>query len=104
MRNDGVDRFRVGVTREVRTSDGTFVFAPYDLKALEDAGIEWAFLTEEARPLRRNLLQGLDGLYHYSAPVTRASLEGVDRLAIIARNGVGLDFVDVAACTSEESR
>jgi phosphoglycerate dehydrogenase-like enzyme len=99
MRNDGVDRFRVGVTREVRTSDGTFVFAPYDLKALEDAGIEWAFLTEEARPLRRNLLQGLDGLYHYSAPVTRASLEGVDRLAIIARNGVGLDFIDVAACS-----
>jgi phosphoglycerate dehydrogenase-like enzyme len=99
MRNDGVDRFRVGVTREVRTSDGTFVFAPYDLKALEDAGIEWAFLAEEARPLRPHLLQGLDGLYHYSAPVTRASLEGVDRLAIIARNGVGLDFVDVAACS-----
>ena len=99
MRDDGVDRFRVGVTREVRTSDGGFVFAPYDLRALEDAGIEWAFLTEEARPLRPGLLHGLDGLYHYSAPVTRASLEGVDRLAIIARNGVGLDFIDVAACS-----
>ena len=26
-------------------------------------------------------------------------LEGVERLAIIARNGVGLDFVDVPACS-----
>ena len=58
--------------------DGAFVFAPYDLKALEDAGIEWSFLAEEARPLRPDLLHGLNGLYHYSAPVTRASLEGVD--------------------------
>jgi phosphoglycerate dehydrogenase-like enzyme len=99
MRSDRVARFRVGVTREVRTPDGAFVFAPYDLKALEDAGIEWAFLTEEARPLRPDQLHGLNGLYHYSAPVTRASLEGVDGLAIIARNGVGLDFIDVAACS-----
>jgi hypothetical protein len=79
MRSDRVARFRVGVTREVRTPDGAFVFAPYDLKALEDAGIEWAFLTEEARPLRPDQLHGLNGLYHYSAPsrgpVWRASTD-----------------------------
>ena len=99
MTDDRIERFRVGVTREVRTPDGGFLFAPYDLTALEDAGIEWSFLSEDARPLRSDLLQGIDGLYHYSAPVTRASLEGVERLAVIARNGVGLDFVDVLACT-----
>ena len=41
----------------------------------------------------------LDGLYHYSAPLTAASLDGVDRLVLIARHGVGLDFVDLDACT-----
>lgn len=99
MPDDRKGRFRVGVTREVRTADGAFVFAPYDLTALEDAGIEWSFLAEEARPLHPDLLHGIDGLYHYSAPITQASLEGVERLAIIARNGVGLDFVDLGACS-----
>jgi phosphoglycerate dehydrogenase-like enzyme len=31
--------------------------------------------------------------------VTEASLEGVDRLALLARHGVGLDFIDLEACT-----
>ena len=99
MPDDRIEPFRVGVTRDVRTTDGSFVFAPYDLSALEGAGVEWSFLSEDARPLRPDLLHGIDGLYHYSAPITRASLEGVERLAIIARNGVGLDFVDLPACS-----
>jgi D-3-phosphoglycerate dehydrogenase len=99
MPDDHNEPFRVGVTREVRRPDGSFVFAPCDLSALDEAGVEWSFLAEDARPLRPDLLQGIDGLYHYSAPVTAASLDGLDRLAILARNGVGLDFVDVPACT-----
>ena len=42
-------------------------------------GIEWQFLAEDARPLRPSLLAGLDGLYHFSAPVDAGSLDGVDR-------------------------
>ncbi len=91
--------FRVGVTRDVRRPDGTFTFSPFDLAPLERAGIAWRFLDEDARPLTPDLLAGIDGLYHFSAPVTAASLDGVDRLAVIARHGVGLDFVDLAACT-----
>ena len=59
----------------------------------------WAFLEEDARPLTPRLLDGLDALYHLGTPVAEASLDGVERLAVIARLGVGLDFVDVAACT-----
>lgn len=92
--------FLVGVERGTRRLDGTFVFAPYDLSPLEVEGVRWAFLAEDARPLTPDLLRGLDGLYHYSAPVTEASLEGVDRLVLLARHGVGLDFVDLDACTS----
>jgi phosphoglycerate dehydrogenase-like enzyme len=91
-------RFRVGVTADLRAADGRFVFEPIGLEALETAGVEWAFVdgTGELRP---DQLDGVDGLYHFAAPVTAASLEGVDRLAIVARHGVGLDFVDVDACS-----
>lgn len=97
-----VDRkmvFTVGVERSLRTSDGRFAFAPYDLAPLEDGGVRWHFLAEDARPVTSALLQDLDGLYHYSAPVTEESLEGIDRLVLLARHGVGLDFVDLDACT-----
>jgi phosphoglycerate dehydrogenase-like enzyme len=99
MHTDQQEPFRVGVTRDVRLPDGSFVFAPYDLSMLEVDGVEWSFLAEDARPVTPELLAELDGLYHFSAPVTAESVEGVDRLVVLARHGVGLDFVDVAACT-----
>src|SRR5512132_419 len=99
MPNDRNGAFRVGVTRDVRRPDGSFTFAPFDLSPLDDAGVPWEFLAEDARPLTADLLADLDGLYHYSAPLTAASLDGVERLALVARHGVGLDFVDVDACT-----
>lgn len=100
MPTDRHEPFCIGVTRDVRNADGTFVFAPFDLSALEIGGVAWRFLPEDARPLTPGLLDGIDGLYHFSAPVTAESVEGVDRLAILARHGVGLDFVDVEACTA----
>lgn len=101
MPADHHQSFRVGVTRDMRRADGSITFAPTaDLSALEAPGIEWAFLAEDARPLTPELLVGLDALYHFSAPLTAASLDqAVDRLAIIARHGVGLDFFDVDLCT-----
>lgn len=91
--------FRVGVTRDVRREDGTLVFAPVDLSPLERPGIEWEFLAEDARELTPELLRGYDGLFHFSPAVSAASLEGVERLAILARHGVGLDNIDLEACT-----
>lgn len=91
--------FRVGVTRDIRRSDGSLAFAPFDLAALAVEGVEWEFLAADPRPLTPDLLAGYDGLYHFSTPVTAESLAGVERLAILARHGVGLDSVDVAACT-----
>jgi D-3-phosphoglycerate dehydrogenase len=99
MHTDRQGPFRIGVTRDVRRPDGSFTFTPFDLSPLEIDGVEWAFLAEDARPLTPELLAGLDGLYHYAAPVTAESLEGIDRLAVLARHGVGLDFIDVEACT-----
>jgi D-3-phosphoglycerate dehydrogenase len=99
MPDDG-STFRVGVTRDIRRPDGTFAFTPYDLSALEVGGVAWSFLADDARPLRPDLLQDIDGLYHFAVPVTAASLDGVERLVVLARQGVGLDFIDVPACTA----
>ncbi len=100
MPDDQTETFLIGVERTVRGPDGASVFAPYDFTQLETDGVGWAFLAEDARPLTPGLLRDLDGLYHYSSPVTEASLDGVERLAVLARHGVGLDFVDLEACTS----
>jgi D-3-phosphoglycerate dehydrogenase len=94
------DVFRVGVTRDIRRPDGSLAFAPIaDLDALDRPGIAWRFLEEDPRPLRPELIEDLDGLYHFSSQVTAESLDGVERLAVVARQGVGLDFVDLDACT-----
>jgi phosphoglycerate dehydrogenase-like enzyme len=93
------ESFHIGVTRDLRRDDGSFAFAPFDLSPLDVDGVAWEFLQENPRPLTPALLSGLDALYHFSAPVTAASLEGVERLVLLARHGVGLDFVDVDACT-----
>jgi phosphoglycerate dehydrogenase-like enzyme len=93
--------FRVGVTREFRRPDGSFAFEPAaDLGALERIpGVEWEFVREDPAELTPDLLREYDALFHLSARVSAASLKGVDRLLLLARSGVGLDFIDVPACT-----
>jgi phosphoglycerate dehydrogenase-like enzyme len=93
------DVFRIGVTRDVVRPDGSLVFAPVGFGALDAPGIEWEFLDEDRRELTSDQLRGLDGLFHFSPIVNAASLGGVERLALIARHGVGLDFIDLDACT-----
>jgi phosphoglycerate dehydrogenase-like enzyme len=94
------DAFQVGVTRDVLKPDGSLVFAPIGLDPLDRPGIERRFLDEDRRELGADQLAGLDALFHFSPVVSETSLEGVDRLALIARHGVGLDFIDLDACTA----
>jgi D-3-phosphoglycerate dehydrogenase len=91
--------FRVGLTRDMLLPDGSFVFAPADLGALERPGLEWELLADNLPELTPALLHGYDALLHFAPVVSAASLEGVDGLALIARHGVGLDVVDLDACT-----
>jgi phosphoglycerate dehydrogenase-like enzyme len=94
------DAFHVGVTRDVLRPDGSLVFSPVGLEALERPGVVRSFLDEDRRELAPDQLAGLDALFHFSPVVSAASLEGVERLALIARHGVGLDFIDLDACTA----
>jgi D-3-phosphoglycerate dehydrogenase len=86
-----VPDFRVGVTRES--------FLPYGLEPLDRLGIPWERLREQPEELTPELVDGYDALFHFFVRVSRASLEDVERLALIARHGVGLDMVDLDACT-----
>src|SRR5262245_46496432 len=94
------DRFRVGITRDFLKPDGTIGFGDIGLRLLEaEPGLEWEFLAEDARELRADQVRDYDALIVLGARVTAATLAGADRLAIVARFGVGYDSVDVAACT-----
>ncbi len=61
--------FCVGVTRDLLTPGGTKPVADIRLDLLDSSGIEWAFLSDD-----------------------------VDRLALLARFGVGYEKIDVDAC------
>lgn len=92
--------FRVGVTRDFLRPDGTLGYGDIGLGLLDQThGVEWEFLAENARELRPDQVQGYDALLVLAPRVTAATLEGADRLAIVARFGVGYDSVDVEACT-----
>ncbi|MCC2670304.1 MAG: dehydrogenase, partial [Armatimonadetes bacterium] len=92
--------FRVGLTRDFLKPDGTISFGDIGLSLLDQApGVEWEFLPENTAELRPDQVQGYDALLVMAPRVTAASLEGADRLAVVARFGVGYDNVDVAACT-----
>ena len=92
--------FRVGLTRDILAPDGTIGFGDIGLSLLDEAaGVEWEVLAENTSPLRRDQVQDYDALLVLGPSITTETLEGVDRLTILARFGVGYDTVDVDACT-----
>lgn len=93
--------FRVGFTRDFLKSDGTVGLGDIGLGLLEGRqDVEWEFLAEDTRELRADQIAGYDALAVLAPRVTAATLEGADRLSVIARYGVGYDSVDVPACTA----
>jgi phosphoglycerate dehydrogenase-like enzyme len=93
--------FRVGVTRDFVRPNGELGFGGHGVRLLEETpGIEWAFLPEHGRDLRPDDVAGFDALGLLGARVTADTLEGNDRLALIARFGVGYDNVDLDASTA----
>ena len=92
--------FRVGLTRDILKADGTIGFGDIGLSLLDDAvGVEWDILAENTSPLRCDQVQDYDALLVLGPKITTETLEGVDRLTILARFGVGYDAIDVDACT-----
>lgn len=92
--------FRVGLTRDFLRPDGTLGFGDIGLDLLKSApGVSYEFLADDTAELRADQLPGYDALLVLAPRITAATLRGANRLAIIARFGVGYDSVDVDACT-----
>lgn len=93
--------FRVGLTRDFLKPDGTLGFGDIGLDMLAAAqGVEWEFLASGGSELSAEQVQGYDALLVLAPRVTAATLSRTDRLALVARFGVGYDNVDVPACTA----
>jgi len=88
---------KVGVTADIRGDDGNPV---YDLSLLDEcAGVYWEWMSG-ADDLSPADLAPFDAILLFHPRVTAASLRGVERLRLIARLGVGVDNIDVPACTT----
>ena len=93
--------FRVGVTRDFLKADGTLGFGDINLGYLDaNPQVEWEFLAENTTELRADQVRDYDAILVLGARVSAATLAGSERLAIVARFGVGYDTVDVEACTA----
>jgi phosphoglycerate dehydrogenase-like enzyme len=93
------ETFRVGLTRDFLKPDGSVGFGDIGLESLDVPGVKREFLAEDTRELRPDQIRGYDALLVLAPKVTAATLEGADRLAVVARFGVGYDSVDVDALT-----
>lgn len=92
--------FRLGLTRDLMTGAGQPCFDPKAFDVLSaNPAITWEWLPEDVAEITPEIAARYDGLHINLPKVTAASVGRADRrVRIIARNGVGYDSVDVAAC------
>lgn len=92
--------FRVGSTPDLMTASGRASFneAAFDeLKANPE--IEWEWIPEQVSEITPEIAARYDAIHLNAPKLTARSVGGDDcRLKIVARNGVGFDSVDLAAC------
>jgi len=93
------DTFRVALSGDFKHADGTPTYPDFDLEPLRLApGVEMAFIDNES-PIRGEQLDDFDALILLAHRFSKESIPKSDRLAVVARFGVGYDSVDVEACT-----
>ncbi len=94
--------FRVAFSADFLNESGALVFPEIGLSVLDSAPeISYVFLPGYHSEYEPAQLADADVVISLKPRVTRASLEGVERLCAIGRCGVGYDNVDLAACTEK---
>ncbi len=90
--------FRVALSGDFFGPGGEPVFPEFDLSPLRDqAGLDLVAL-DKVPEITPEQIADLDALILLGSRVSAATLEGSERLAVVARFGVGYDNVDTAAC------
>jgi phosphoglycerate dehydrogenase-like enzyme len=92
--------FKVGVTRDLLTAKTEPCFDARAFDVLKgNPAITWEWLPDSVDEITPEIAARYDGLHINLPRVTAASVGRADlRVKVIARNGVGYDSVDVAAC------
>lgn len=90
--------FRIAVTRDLLTEDGPFFGAHWYDHLVPIDGVSVDFLPEYSSVIRDSELAGYDATIIWKPKLTKGALH--PSLKLIARWGVGLDNVDVDACTA----
>ena len=92
--------FRIGLSRDFLKPDSSLGFGDIGLGLLDaEPGVEWEFIAENTVELRAEQIRDYDAIIVLGPLVTHDTLAGAERLAVVARFGVGYDSVDVPACT-----
>jgi D-3-phosphoglycerate dehydrogenase len=91
--------FRVAVSAGFRRADGRWNNPGFDLAPLQSDGAFEVVQLANAPALTAADLQGFDGLILAGEALPAAAIANLERLAVVARFGVGYDKVDVPACT-----
>ncbi|MFN8593756.1 MAG: NAD(P)-dependent oxidoreductase [Thermomicrobiales bacterium] len=93
--------FRVGIDPAILQPDGSIGFGGGGLPILEQiADFDVSFFPRYSASLEPRHIAGYDAILLLGGRVDAETLAGNDRLALVARAGVGYDNVDVPACTA----
>src|SRR4051812_5178281 len=93
------ESYRIALSSDFLKPDGTPSFPEFDLEPLRQPGIELFHLPRGGPEIRAEDLAEVDALILLGSRFTAASIPVGDRLALVARFGVGYDNVDVPACS-----
>lgn len=103
MSSQNQHRFRIGLTADFFSTDGSIKFKDVGLSLLDEhPRMEYAALKEYHGQLQKSQLNGINGLITMTVGITSNSLTSTEDLLAIARFGVGYDDIDVDACTEAD--
>ena len=92
--------FRVALSADLFSADSQTSWGDIGLDALGSAGVQWDFLPPDDGTLSADAVAGYDAVLFAAPAVTADTVAGTSTPLLLARFGVGLDAVDVAACTA----
>jgi phosphoglycerate dehydrogenase-like enzyme len=96
-------RFRVALTGDFFTADGSTKYPDIGLSVLEgQESLEWVKFPEHRAAIGADQLEGANGVIVLTPKVTAETVSDSRDLLAIGRFGVGYDAVDVAACTEAD--
>jgi D-3-phosphoglycerate dehydrogenase len=96
-------RYSVGIGSDLSAADGPSLLAEAVRDLLEPVpGLELTTIGEPRAELTPADVGGCDAVITLWQRVTPETLAGVERLATIARWGVGVDMLDLGACTERD--